>query len=279
MTPQEFSQHPLGLAPLGYLDLAPPQLLEVASNAGFRSVGLRTMAAVPGGQEYPLHPGSNELEAIKEAMAKTGVTVGVVEVVSLQREVSISALRPMLECAASLGAKSVLCTGDDADFEIVTQRFTELCDAALTLGMKAQLEFMRFRQGVKNFDDAIEVVTQAGRPNGFVVLDVLHLMRSGGNVQSVVKRLEHVGVIQLCDGPLELPSELSFAEEARHDRLLPGEGAFPLHELLSVLPPCVQVDVEVPLSGERALLSDSDRAKLLFESARTIMAKRRPNMP
>lgn len=264
------SERSIGLAPLGFLDLTPSELIRVAAGAGFRSVGLRTQAAVAGGIEYPLADGGSELEAIRAAIADTGVLVDSIEVVSLHGQVDIPALQPMLRCARALGAKRILCTGDDEDLNVVAAKFAELCDLANALEMTVHLEFMRFRAGVRTLADAMRVLSQARRPNGFVVIDMLHLMRSEGGLHSLRHvPSDRIGIVQLCDGPLLSPAVAALADEARHDRLPPGEGQFPIKELLDLLPAHICLDVEVPLSGERAGWSHARRAALLYAATRS----------
>lgn len=263
------NERPIGLAPLGFLDLPPSQLIRVAADAGFNSVGLRTQAAMAGGIEYPLIEGSSELDAIRTSIAETGVVVNAIEVVSLHREVRIPALIPMLKCARDIGATRVLCTGDDEDLSAVADRFAELCDHAAVLEMTIHLEFMRFRKGVRSLADAMRILQQADRPNGFVVIDILHLMRSEGSLESLRQiPINRIGIVQLCDGPLAPPAEADLASEARHNRLPPGEAEFPIQELLTILPAHIGLDVEVPLSGERGGWSHARRAELLYRATR-----------
>jgi sugar phosphate isomerase/epimerase len=275
MTSASTSNRPLiGLAPLGFLDLAPAQLIRVAAEAGFNSVGLRTQAAVAGGIEYPLPERGGELEAIRTAMIDTGVVVDVIEVVSLHRHANIHGLAPMLRRARGIGVNRILCTGDDENLSVVADKFAELCDLACSLEMSVHLEFMRFREGVRALADAMWVLDKVDRPNGFLVIDVLHLMRSEGGLDSLRKSsLKRVGTVQLCDGPLLSPAEADLASEARHNRLPPGEGGFPIRELLDMLPPHITVDVEVPLSGERANWSHARRAALLHSAARSQLCR------
>lgn len=269
--PSTTNERPIGLAPLGFLDLTPPQLIRTAAGAGFRSVGLRAQAAVAGGIQYPLRTDSAELDAIRRAMAETGVVIDVIEVFSLHRQTHIADLEPMLRCASSIGATRVLCTGDDVDLNVVASKFAELCDLAHSVEMSVHLEFMRFRTGAKTLDDAMRVIRLVNRSNGFVAIDILHLMRSGGSIQSLEHvPIDRVGIVQLCDGPMLAPPDTDLANEARHNRLPPGEGEFPIAELLTVLPAHIHLDVEVPLSGTRAGWSHAERASLLYSATRRL---------
>ena len=76
--------------------------------------------------------------------------------------------------------------------------------------------------------------------------------------------------IQLCDGPLALPESLELPDElplgmtadgsvlqveARVQREVPGEGEFPLAELLAAVPAGTPISVEVPHARLQARLS------------------------
>jgi sugar phosphate isomerase/epimerase len=177
-----------GLAPLGFLEVAPPDLIVLAAEAGFASVNLRTRPAVPGGAAFPIEPGSELSRNCRRRIAATGVRV-----------------RAMLEAGAELGASRVLCSGDEHDAALLAQRFAELCRLAEEFGMAVELEFMPFR-ALKTLEDAVRVVAASGAANGRVCLDVLHLFRSGGSVEAVCAvDPERLGSLQLCDAPRRPP--------------------------------------------------------------------------
>ena len=67
---------------------------------------------------------------------------------------------------------------------IVTDLFGALCDAAAQRGLSPCLEFMPFRS-LKTLGDARQVIRAAGRPNGLICLDALHLARSGGTLSDL----------------------------------------------------------------------------------------------
>src|SRR3546814_2453633 len=83
---------------------------------------------------------------------------------------------------------------------------------------------------VKDIATAVAIVREAGC--GAVALDVLHLMRNGADIAAVAPNAGLIGYVQVSDGPLELPDEIPAWHEAVKERLLPGDGAFPLAEIL-----------------------------------------------
>ena len=68
-----------GLAPLGFLDVPPPQLIALAAEAGFASVNLRTAPAVLGGAAFPMRAGDDLVRACRGRLADTGLSLRAIE--------------------------------------------------------------------------------------------------------------------------------------------------------------------------------------------------------
>ena len=81
-----------------------------------------------------------------------------------------------------------------------------------------------------------------------------------------------IGYAQLCDAPL-VSKAASYADEARHERLPPGEGELPLLDFVSVLPRDVIVGLEIPMlrQAERGV-SPHDRLIGCVQGARDLLA-------
>jgi sugar phosphate isomerase/epimerase len=262
-----------GLSHLGFLDLGAPELVEVAGAAGFDTVAVRVRAAARGGQEHPLLVGSAPSNATRRRLEETGVELGQVELFSLGTE-DVALYRPLLEGAAALGARRVLATGDHPDMHLVADRLAALCDLVADLELVVDLEFMPFRP-VATLAEAIEVVSLAACDGARVLVDALHLARSGGRVPDVAaapRRL--LGTCHLCDAPEGAPPPAELADEARGDRLPPGEGELPLAALVGALPDDTPFVVEAPLGPRYAELDDADRARLLHRAAAPLLAVR-----
>lgn len=262
---------PLGLAALGFLELDPPSFVSVAAAAGFSSVTLRTRAATPGGVEHPVPAGGPLARDTLARLRDTGVAATQIELIALTRDLDPGRCRPMLEDGAALGATRVVATGDDPDDAVVADRLAALCELAAGLGMVVDLEFMPFRC-VATLPQALAVVRRAAQPHARVMVDALHLFRSGGSVAALRAADPHaLGVCQLCDAPLAAPPAHLLATEARERRLAPGLGELPLAELLRALPAGTRLAVEAPLAGDQARSSAAVRARRLFEAGAALL--------
>src|SRR6516225_10041415 len=121
MTP-EFS-----LAHLTLLSCNPPDLIEVAAQAGYDYVSLRPIAVTPNEPKYPFGEDKNLFRQTKNALAGTGLRVLDIELARILPEVDLKTYVPALEAAAELGARHVLSSGWTPDLGYVSEKFAELC--------------------------------------------------------------------------------------------------------------------------------------------------------
>ena len=239
----------LGVAHLTALELVPTRLVREARHAGFSAVGLRLHPVMAGAQAYPIAAGSQAMRELRAVLAGEGVRVTDIEFVSLTAQTRVADYQALLAAGAELGAKSLTVSGDDEDVARLAGNFAALCEIAHGHGLRVDLEFMRWRP-VGTLQQACAVVTGAGQANSGVLVDALHLFRSGGQVADIAAvdpRL--LRAVQLCDAPMLAPAEALIIPEAREGRLLPGEGQLPLAALLAALPEDVDISVEVPCAG------------------------------
>ena len=135
---------PLSLAHLSELEVPPPALAAMAARAGFASIGVRALPAVPGGTCHPLEDRAARA-ALRSALAGSGTSLLCIELVPIGRDLAPARLRDALEAGAELGASRLVVTGDDPDRDVVAAGMAALCDIAAPLGMAVDLEFMPFR--------------------------------------------------------------------------------------------------------------------------------------
>jgi len=260
---------PLSLAHLTALDVAPPALFDLAAQAGYQRVGIRILPALPGAIAYPLNRES--VVAWRRGLANAGVGVHDVELLPLTPSVRIEDHLDTLTLAAELGARRLNVTGDDSDVDRLASRFAALCEQAAPLGLGIDLEFMRFRL-VGTLTQALDVVTRAAQPNGRVLVDLLHLCRSGGTAEMLRRApADRLGSVQLSDASLQGPDDAGLAAEAREGRLFPGEGSLPLQSLMDALPRDIAIGVEVPTGTTHPGLAAAARAARACTASRELL--------
>jgi sugar phosphate isomerase/epimerase len=146
---------------------------------------------------------------------------------------------------------------DDQRF---TERFGELCDLAAPHAIRCSLEFMAF-MSIRDLPQAIGVLDAVDRPNAAVLVDNLHLARTGGT-PSDVGALDPAWLpyVQLCDAPHEAPEHL--VGEALDERLTLGDGKLPIGDLVAALPDHTALSMEIRSASLRSTFPDAtDRAR------------------
>src|SRR5215510_933436 len=241
---------PISLAHLTVLDTTPPELVTVADAAGFKTIGIR-LAATPsvGVPPYDMLHDGPLLRETERRLADTGVTVLDTEFLRFEPEHPVGIPDGFLEVSARLGARNVLVMSAEPDEARTIERFCELCERAAAYGLHVCLEFAIYT-GVRTLAHAAQVVARSKRPNASVLVDALHFSRSGGlpaHIAQVDPAL--LRYAQICDATADMPGPSdtpALIREARTGRLLPGEGALPLAELVAALPDAVPLAVEAP---------------------------------
>jgi sugar phosphate isomerase/epimerase len=248
LKPAHNNARPLAAAHLTALELAPPQWVRAAARAGFAAVGLRLHPAAAGGVAYMSSVGNEAHRELRDTLAGEGIAVHDVEFIPVVPELDPASFSALFEAAASLGARCVSVSGDDPNFARLAATLADMAERARQFGLRIDLEFMRWRH-VGSLAQAREVIARARQPNLALVVDALHLSRSGGTPQDIAALpSELIGFAQLCDAPAALPdSDESAIREARTNRLAPGDGALPLDALLRALPTQVALSVEMPM--------------------------------
>jgi sugar phosphate isomerase/epimerase len=167
----------------------------------------------------------------------------------------------------------------DPDEERRLALFCALCDRAAEFGLGVNVEFVAITQ-LPSLRDAVRLVTRANRPNAGIMVDTLHLIRSGSTVAELAAADPRIiGGAQFSDGPLTMASEQQLFE-AMSERKIPGEGEFPLHDFVRALPPDVPIGVEVPLRSLKDKgVGPLERARLAVEASRRIIAEARAIKP
>ncbi|MFD4253368.1 sugar phosphate isomerase/epimerase family protein [Amycolatopsis thermoflava] len=147
----------------------------------------------------------------------------------------------------------------------LVEPFGALCDRAADHGVLVGFEFLPYSH-VRTLGEVWRVVAEADRPGGGITLDLWHWFRSGA-VPADLDGIpaEAITAVQLCDVRPEPDANLT--EEARHRRLLPGQGAGDTGAVLGALR---DRGVTAPVSVE--VFSDDLDARPAADAARLAFA-------
>lgn len=234
---------------LGWLTLpsaSPVELIEAAAAADIGSVGIRL--APPPGDPSPSIAANPALQReIQAALRHHGIALSEMGGIWLNGPRPTDWCRSALEAGARLGARHCITVITEPDPSKALDDFVDLCDAAAGQGLGVAIEFVVY-SAVKTVEDAVALARRSGRANASVLVDALHLHRSGGSVASLAAvPPELISIAQLCDAPAQAPTTLAhLQDEARRDRLDPGEGGLPLRAFVDALPPGLPLELEVP---------------------------------
>ncbi|WP_433241734.1 sugar phosphate isomerase/epimerase family protein [Streptosporangium sp. CA-135522] len=152
-------------------------------------------------------------------------------------------------------------------------RFAALCRRAAARQVTVALEFMPFSE-LRTLAQAWEVIAAAGEPNAGILLDSWHYHRSGGSPDLLTSiPADRIVSVQLNDALPEPDADPR--HEARHLRLLPGEGSIALTDLLALLR---DHGVRAPMSAEvwsdaLEALPPATAASRVFEATRRVLER------
>jgi sugar phosphate isomerase/epimerase len=257
---------PLSLDHLTVIDASPVELIEAAAAGGFQHVGLRIV------QPLAAAPVANVIRDIalqrdlKAAMAATGVSIRLIESIWLGPDTDSLLLEPALATGAEHGARFVLVAGNDPERTRLVDNLARLTGLAHNHGLEIAFEFMPFTQ-VQRYEDAVAIKREIGRDNLRLLVDALHLSRSGRDFHALPPfDASIVSYVHLCDARGPIPSPDKLRDEARLDRYDLGDGDLPLDDFLAAMPADACLGVEAPCS-RYAGLSPVERGKLAGRAA------------
>ncbi len=233
-TPKVGSDRLVSLAAGTMVDVGPEEFVAIAATAGWPAVGIWF---------DPATWTDRTAAHVRQVLDDTGTIALDIEPVILGPDGDIG--DRLIDAAIDVGARHVLVASRLDDHQLVADRFGALCDRAATAGVSVVLEFLPIF-GIRNLGDALGVVQAVARPNAGVLVDTLHLARSGGSPDDLARMPRGLlPYIQVADAPASL-ADGSFGglvDEALHGRLLLGDGGLPLRDVLAAVP-------DVPLSFE-----------------------------
>jgi sugar phosphate isomerase/epimerase len=260
------------LAHLTVLGTTPLELIEIAADAGYDYASIRTTAVAPGERITPIAGDPDMVRRVTRRLADTGLRVLDVELARLRPEDEPDQYVGVFEAAAAVGARHVIGQLPDPDRARAIDRFGRLCDLALDFGLTVDLEFPSWTE-TGDLATAAAIVEAAGRANAGVLIDALHLFRSGASPDDLPSLpRDWLRFVQLCDAPAAAPPTVEgVVHAARAARSLPGYGGLPLADMLAHLP-AVPYSLEVPNDVLRREMGTRPYARLVLAAAREVVA-------
>lgn len=238
----------MGYLTLGHLD--PFEMVRVAGTGGFRASGIRLTGHRPG-DAWPFDPADRgHIDRMLAVMRDANVQLVNACTYRFTADTDPADYAPVLEACKALGIGTLICNSFDAEEAATVANLIAVADMAAPLGIRLAVEFIPV-SAIRDLGQALRMVQATGRANVGLVIDALHLWRSGGTVADVATAdPARLFAVQLCDGPLDAPPDLK--AEMRGGRLLPGVGAFDLAGLLAAMPDAAEIEAEVPNGGSSA---------------------------
>ena len=265
--------HRIGLAPLTALELAPPDLVTCAVEAGFDFVGLRLIPATAEEVQHPMVGDTGLVRETARRVAEARIPVLDVEIFRLKPETDVAGYRAALETAARFGAREALVAGNDPDEARLIDRFGRFCDLAREYGIGANLEPMPWTD-VRSFAQGVRVVEAAARANGGVLIDPIHFDRGGSRASEIravsPSRLHY---LQFCDAPAGRPADTAtLLFQARAARLMPGDGGLDLQGIARAVPPQIPISLEIPMDALASNTPALERTRQMLAKTKRLLA-------
>jgi sugar phosphate isomerase/epimerase len=266
----------LGIDCLGVFGLPPLAFVDLAADLGCAeiSVALLPMPWNPCGfAPWSLRDDAVLRREMKAALRDRGVAISQGEGIPVRPGVDVRDQAGDLDLLAELGAPRISAVCIDRDSARGVDQLALLADLAAERGMELGLEFAP-PQAINSLAGALAAIRAVGKPNMRVVLDAMHVFRSGAGVAEVAELDPAlIGHVQLADAP-RIAAQPDYLKEACFARLVPGEGELPLADFIAALPPNQPLGLEVPM--EAAAKADGLTATMarVVAGARALLGER-----
>lgn len=270
MPPIEISEsHRLVALAAGVVQEFPPeQVVYAAAEAGFNAVGtwcdLETWT-------------TKRTQLVKTALDDTGLCALDIEVAWFKPGEALETHDRFVDIAAEIGARHILCVSSEPDINDSMKRFEHLCKRTEGTNIRVALEFLAITE-INSLTKAREVVETVNHPAGAILVDTLHLYRTGSSaadLKSIDANL--LPYIQLCDASEKLldTSMDGIIEDAVYLRQLPGQGELPLHEFLAAFDAFTPISLEIRSRALIAQFPDNPlgRARAVYQATQALLGR------
>lgn len=179
---------------------------------------------------------------LRAALETRGLSLSALQVLrdfegatGLDRAVKLTEAENLLDMTRATGGDTLLLcantlatSSSDSDAQVIDLR--TLAAMAAGRGVRVAFEPLAWSQWINRYEIALERVEAVDHPALGLALDAFHLFYQASPLDLVDRMpMDRCFLVQLCDAK---PMDLSALQIARHHRLLPGEGVWPVAELV-----------------------------------------------
>lgn len=264
----------LGIELLSVFGMNPVEHVALAADLGctFISTGLTQLPFNPHGYApWSLRDDAALRRRLIAVMRDRGVSISLGEGFIIRPGIEMADFAADMEIMAELGAAYVNAASMDPDVSRTADQCAVLAELAGQQGIISTIELVP-GSAAGNLAEALAIVRHVNRPDFRLLLDSMHVFRSGGTVEAL-QALDpvHIGYAQLCDVPMPASGQ-DYMREAMFGRLVPGKGDLPLAGFLAALPPDIPIGLEVPMLAQaEAGISPRERLQPAVDATRALL--------
>jgi sugar phosphate isomerase/epimerase len=260
---------------LGY---PPVEFVHLAADLGCHAISMKART----GSHNPYNPyGYGEFSFLDNpglrrqmaaALKDRGVSISLAEGFVVVPGADLTDEQASLDVMWELGASRANAVTLDPDRGRSFDQFAAFAEAAAERGMQTTLEFAK-SLALRDLDTALAAVRYVGRADFRLLIDTMHLVRSGSTAEDLAALDPSLfGYVQLSDATLQQRNP-AYRDDSS-DRSVPGEGELPLAEIMSALPEWLPVGVEAPMRSRAAQgMPVGECTRLAVEGARAVLAQ------
>lgn len=269
----EFDRLAIGF--LGGFGLPPVEFVHLTADLGCRYMSTVTQGAPLIPLDYApfsLKDDPGLRRAMLAAMEDRGVSITLGDGFLVLRDADVQRFAGDLDTLAELGAPRINTVSLDPDLGRTFDQLAALTELAAQRGIQTVVEPAP-GLSIGDLATAQAAREHVGRPDLRILIDTMHLVRSGSTAADVAAvDPDCIGYAQLNDTTLR-PRMDNYLQEAMFERMVPGEGELPLPDILAALPCDVVVEIEVPRrSLALAGVSPIDRLRPCVTAARRLLS-------
>jgi sugar phosphate isomerase/epimerase len=263
----------IGIERLCVFGLPPVEFVHLAADLNCRHIATALVPTAFNPHNYPrwsLRDDANLRRDMRAAMHDCNVSISLCEGFGVRPGADVGDYLHDLELINELGATRINVASIDRDASRTLDQFAKLAEMAEAFGIETTIEVGP--GPVPNLAAAMNAVRHVGKPNFKLLIDTMHLVRSGSGAADIAALdPDVIGYVQVCDVPL-ISRHKSYLDEALHERMVPGTSELPLLDILAALPSHVVLGLEVPQrSLAEAGVRTNERVARCVEATRELL--------